>query len=83
MTLTNFILLTHIFPCVINYSEVDNIRPHKLLLLIAVILLVTVLGAVPATVLIAGADETAVFHYDGQYSGHHSPMPGNSASEAD
>ena len=35
----------------------------------------------PATVLAAGADETAVFHYGVQYTGHYSPMSGNSASE--
>ncbi|MGB8311305.1 MAG: PQQ-binding-like beta-propeller repeat protein [Halobacteriota archaeon] len=65
----------------INYSEVDSIRPRKLLFLIAVILLVTVLGAVPATNLAAGADETAVLRYEVQCTGHYSPMPGNSASE--
>jgi outer membrane protein assembly factor BamB len=71
----------HIFPCLINYSEVDSIRPHKPLLLIAVILIVTILGAVPATHFAAGADETAVFCYDVQCTGHYSPMLRNSASE--
>ena len=65
----------------INYSEVDSISPLKLLFFIAVILLVTVLGAVPATDRATGADETAVLRYDVQCTGHYSPLPGNSASE--
>ena len=35
----------------------------------------------PATVLAAGSDETAVSLYNVQCTGHYSPMPGNSASE--
>ena len=78
---SNFISLAHILPYFINYSEVDSIRPHKPLFLIAVMLLIAILGAVPAMDRPAGADETVASCYNVQYTGHYSPMLGNSASE--
>ena len=68
--------------CVLeNYYEVINMHAHAPLSLIATILLVAVLGAVPATALAAGAGETAMFRYNAQHTGDYSLVAGGRASD--
>jgi putative intracellular protease/amidase len=51
---------------------------YKLLSLIAATLFVTVICAVPATLLAAGMDETAMFRYNAQRTGDYNPVAGSS-----
>ena len=68
--------------CVLkNYYEGINMHVHAPLSLIATILLVAVLGAVPATALAAGTGETAMFRFNAQHTGDYSLVAGGRTSD--